>query len=113
MPGRSMPPVTGQRRGGGSRGSSRASGDVEKAVRSDLAEIALRDERLAGSALAASAVALAREIDDPGNSATSKSMCAKALLETLDRLRSLAPQEEANDKLDELATRRSARVAAS
>lgn len=85
-----------------------AEGDVVAAVRRDLA--AFGD--LADSALGASALALARELDEPGNSATSKSNCAKALIETLDRLRELAPPpEEARDQLDDLSARRAARRA--
>jgi hypothetical protein len=59
-------------------------------------------------ALAASALSLARELDDPRNSATSKSMCAKTLLEILDRLRAL---HRAPDELDELRALRAARRA--
>jgi hypothetical protein len=49
-------------------------------------------ERLgvAGSALAAVALAMAEQIDGPG-SATSKSMCAKVLADVLRELRALAP----------------------
>ena len=65
------------------------------------------------SGLAASALVLAAELDDPGNSATSKSMCARALRETLDRLRQLSPQADAADRVDELAAKRSARRAVS
>jgi hypothetical protein len=81
---------------------------VVGAVRGDLAEIKKRDPRLAKSALAASALALARELDSD-TSATSKSMCARALLETMDRLRVLAPAKEERDKVDELSARRDAR----
>lgn len=84
---------------------------VEAAVTRDIAELAGRDERLAESGLAASALALARELDNP-NSATSKSMCARSLLETLDRLRQLAPPERKRDRIDELASRRASRRAA-
>ena len=68
---------------------------------------------LAESALAATALALAAEIDDAGNSATSKSMCARALTETLERLRVLAAdvKPEKVSKLDELRARRDAREA--
>lgn len=55
------------------------------------------------------ALALAREIDGE-NSATSKSMCAGQLRDTLDRLRELTPADEEADALDELASRRDARV---
>lgn len=81
---------------------------VVDAVVRDLDEIAQTDAKLAGSALAASALALAREMDSP-NSATSKSMCARALLETLDRLRDLAPTEHEEDAIDELRSRRERR----
>jgi len=84
---------------------------VSDGVDRDIAEIAARDERIAGSALAGSARALALELDSPGNSATSKAMCARALTETLDRLRALAPPETKDDAVDDLAARRSARLA--
>ena len=70
-----------------------------------------RDASLADSALAASAVALAYEIANPFNSATSKSMCAREMRDTLDRLRELAPEEDHADSLDELKQRRSERQA--
>jgi hypothetical protein len=60
-------------------------------------------------ALGASALVLAALMDDPDNSATSKSMCAGRLLDTMDRLRELAPPERKADKLDELGSRRAAR----
>jgi hypothetical protein len=63
------------------------------------------------SGLAAAALALAREIDDPENSATSKSMCAKALQDILSQLRALAPQKRERDRLDELAEKRTRRRA--
>lgn len=65
---------------------------------------------LANCTLAASALALAIELDDPANSATSKSMCARALLETLDRLRELVPPQQETDALDALAERRALRL---
>ena len=85
---------------------------VTDAVRRDLALLAKRDPVLAKGALAASALALAAEIDDAGNSATSKSMCARALMDTMTRLRELAPVDEASDRLDELSARRGRRKAA-
>jgi hypothetical protein len=80
---------------------------VLEAVERDLAEM---DSRIS-AALAASARALARELDNKKNSATSKSMCARALIDTLDRLRELAPPKEENDQLDDLTARREARRA--
>jgi hypothetical protein len=86
---------------------------VVDAVQRDLAAIAKLDKGLARSGLAASALALAKELDNPENSATSKSMCARALTEQLDHLRELAPDEEKGDKLDDLSARRAARLAGS
>lgn len=80
------------------------------AVERDLGAIRRRDTGLAESALAASALVLAQEMDDPSNSATSKSMCARVLLDTLEKLRELAPAEEEKDSLDELTARRLARL---
>lgn len=82
--------------------SAPATGDVEAAVRRDLDGLAERDPELAQSGLAASAIALARMIDNPKNSATSRSMCARALREALDRLLELAPVPETNDRIDAL-----------
>lgn len=82
---------------------------VAGAVRRDLAEIAKSDRELAQSTLAMSALRLASEMDNSGNSATSKSMCARELRDTLDRLRELCPKAEAKDKVDELGARRDSR----
>lgn len=82
---------------------------VVDAVKRDLALIAKRDKALAESSLAASALVLARALDNPRNSATSKSMCSRSLIETMDRLLELAPPAEEKDKLDELSSRRAAR----
>jgi len=80
-------------------------GPVETAVLGDLKAFGEK------SGLAAAALALAREIDDPENSATSKSMCAKALQDILSQLRALAPQKRERDRLDELAEKRTRRRA--
>ena len=84
---------------------------VVASVGRDLERLAAIDAPLASSGLAAAALALARDIDDPSNSATSKSMCAKALLDITDRLWELAPAGADGDALDELARRRAARIA--
>lgn len=85
--------------------------DIIDAVERDLAAIRAADAELAESALAALAVSLAREIAHPGNSATSKSMCARTLLDTMNQLRDLAPAKEEGDGLDDLSARRAARLA--
>lgn len=84
---------------------------VVDAVELDLAEIRKRDAGLADSALAATAKVLAAQLDDPRPSATSKSMCARALTETMDRLRELAPMKEEADGVDEVAKQRERRRA--
>lgn len=73
-------------------------------------ELARMPEDLGCSTLAASALALAEEIDGR-NSATSKSMCAKELRETMGLLRSLAPPKVETDRLDEVSKRRRRRRA--
>lgn len=77
-------------------------GPVRAGVEHDLAGIAVREADLVKGGLAATARAMADQIDDPGNSATSKSMCAKALRDCLDQLQALAPREEQPDDLDAL-----------
>lgn len=81
------------------------------AVRRDLAAISQRHSALAQSGLALSALALARQVDDTGNSATAIASCARQLRETLDRLRELAPEEEGDDNLDNLQLERAERQA--
>lgn len=83
---------------------------VVDSVRRDLAKIATLDSELAQSGLAASALALAKELDKPGNSATSKSMCARALAEALEKLREQAPEPEEEDKVKDLGARRRKRL---
>ena len=85
---------------------------VVAAVTRDLDLIRSRAPELADSALGASALVLAAELDNAGNSATSKSMCAKALFEVMEQLRALAPPpaKEA-DGIDDLASKREARRA--
>lgn len=91
--------------------ASRA-GAVVMAVRRDLAELERRRHGLATCALAALALSLAREVDAPRNSATSKSMCAGRLLDALAALAALAPAEAEDDGIDELTRRRAERRAA-
>lgn len=62
------------------------------------------------SALAWVALAMAREVDDLGNSATSKSMCAARLMDALAGLVALVPEESEGDVLDELVARRAERL---
>jgi hypothetical protein len=82
-----------------------------KATEQDLAEIRKQDPALADSTLAAVALSMARELDNPYNSATSKSMCAGKLQDVMDRLRELAPPLKKGDTVDDLANRRRSRRA--
>jgi hypothetical protein len=77
---------------------------VVAAVRRDLAEVASVDPELARSGLAATALALAKQLDNP-NSATSMSMCANALRDTLAALRERVPTQQAADGVSGLAER--------
>jgi len=83
---------------------------VFDAVTRDLERIAVVAPELAQGAEAFTALALAAEIDG-NNSATSKSMCAKALADLMSELRALTPEQEAGDSVDNLAARRAARLA--
>lgn len=86
---------------------------VAEGVYRDLAAAAAVAPALAQSALAGTAIRLAMEMENPYNSATSKSMCARALIETMEQIRALMPDgEEEGDELDELEKRRQAREAA-
>lgn len=85
-------------------------GTVVEAVREELGALDRSKAGAAGSAMAAAALVLAAELDDPTNSATSKSMCSKELRELMGRLHELAPSEPAKDGVDELRARRERRV---
>lgn len=84
---------------------------VVGALELELAVLAKRAPAVAGSALALSAVALARALDDTGVSATAKAACQRALRETIDRLHELAPAAPAGDRVDEISAKRKARRA--
>lgn len=79
---------------------------VLDAVTRDLASVGKRKPELADGTLAATAMALAAEIDDPTNSATSKSMCAARLVEVMQHIRELAPDAREENPLDEIRARR-------
>ena len=79
---------------------------VVEAVGRDLERMG---DEVSESALAATALALAAELDDADNSATSKSMCARALNETMAVLRELAPPKAERDRIDEVTRKREAR----
>jgi hypothetical protein len=83
-------------------------GPVQRATEADLKKL---PKDLAGSAVAAAAVAMAREIDAPDNSATSKSMCAARLVDAMDQLHGEVKERPEPTKLDEIAKRREQRLA--
>lgn len=85
--------------------------NVVEALERELAEIGKRAPDVANSSLAATAIRLAYELQNPFNSATSKSMCSRQLMEALERIRELAPPAKEADPLDELNARRAARRA--
>lgn len=82
---------------------------VVAATKRELAALGKRSSRAAESALAATALALAAEMDDPENSATSKAACARALSEVLAQIRGDVPDEKKKDGLDELKAKREKR----
>lgn len=84
---------------------------VTDAVKKDLAVLAERDPELANGAIAATALALARTLDDRDAAATSQATCARALTEIMEKLRAMAPAEQ-KDGVDDLKARRAARRAA-
>lgn len=86
--------------------------NVIESVERGVAEIRKVDPRLADSVLAATAFALAYEMEHPYNSATSKSMCAGRLFEADARLRELTPEGVQKGGLDDLSARRTERLAA-
>jgi hypothetical protein len=88
----------------------RGSGDVS-VVESVTQELERIGADALESALGATALALAEELDAQ-NSATSKSMCAKALVDVLREVRSLAPPRRETDGVDDLEARRAERRAA-
>jgi hypothetical protein len=81
---------------------------VVEAVQADIAALG---SRAVGSTLAETALALARELDKPKNSATSKSMCAKAMIDVLRELWSQAPPKREADGVTDLNAERAARRA--
>jgi hypothetical protein len=82
---------------------------VIDAVLRDIASLAERDKELAGSGLAMSMLTMAYEMANPYNSATSKSMCAKALADAMRQLRELAPAKQGADAIDDISRAREAR----
>lgn len=85
---------------------------VIEAAERDVERIRRRDPDLADSVLSASMIAMAYEVANPYNSSTSKSMCQARIEATMDTLRALMPPERKRDSIDELADKRTNRLAA-
>ena len=77
-----------------------ASMDPVEAVEHQISDAAESTSSTSVAAVAATALAMAHELVNPFNSATSKSMCAARLLDALEKLRELAPPGEEDDRLD-------------
>lgn len=75
---------------------------VVDATMREIAALEAMKPGIAKTTFAATALALAYELDNPFNSATSKSMCARSLAEVTDRLRALAPEPEEGTVLDKI-----------
>lgn len=91
-----------------------AAAGPSRCVDATLAEvdrIRQRDANLADSALAASAIAMAYELDHPFNSATSKANCQARLQEAIRELYALAPPEEKGGRLHDIKSDRALRLA--
>lgn len=88
-----------------------AGNSVVTAVERDLEAIAERAPDLTETAEAAAALELAKQLDHPYNSAHSKSLCARALIDALEQLRARAPEAPKGDRLDDLSAKRAARRA--
>lgn len=80
------------------------------AVERDIAEIAKRDPELAKSGLAAAALRMAYELENPWNSATSKAQCAKSMRELIEVLLERAPEAPTKDGVDALSADRESRL---
>jgi hypothetical protein len=76
---------------------------VFEAVEAELAELK------AAGALAATALKMAEELDNPKNGATSKSMCATVLAKVMGEIRALAPPVEVEDELSRIRRERADR----
>lgn len=81
---------------------------VTRAVEDELADLERKVPGISRSILAATARQMAAELDGD-NSATSKSMCARVLVEVREQLLALVPEEAEEDALDDLAKKRAAR----
>jgi hypothetical protein len=85
---------------------------VGDSLRAELEAMRPTHPEVADSALASAAMVLATLMDDPKNSATSRSMCAAQFMSAHQRLRELAPTAPKVDAIDEINAKREQRRAA-
>lgn len=78
---------------------------ISASVDAFLRDLEKREQGLASCPEAANLRAAARTLDDSSISATSRSMLMKSFNDTVDRLRSLAPPDTAEDAIDKLHER--------
>jgi hypothetical protein len=74
-------------------------------------ELEALGSKAAESTLAATALALAREMDSPKNGGTSKSMIAGQLTDTMGALLALMPAKPEDDEIERARKRRADRLA--
>jgi hypothetical protein len=91
------------------RSGLRGGGDVKSCVEAAETFISAHPEA-ESTPEAAALFAAARLIDDPGNSATSKSLLMGRFLETLAVLRRMTPEKAEVSPLDEIKQRREAKL---
>jgi len=77
-----------------------------EAVEMEIAAVGAQD-----SALAQTALSVARRLDDPRTSATSVSMLGKTMIDVLRELRSLHPPKPEEDEIERARQRRADRMA--
>jgi hypothetical protein len=79
---------------------------VVEAVQRDIEKLG---PEVAETGLAATALVLARRLDDPRTSSTSVSMCSKSLIDTMEKLHAAAPPKEVRDGITDIAAARAER----
>ena len=84
---------------------------LEGAVAAAVKDLGRRLRGADGSWEAQLALRMAREVEAPGNSLTSRTMAARCLFDAMSRLAAAAPEAVAVDRIDEIAEQRAKRRA--
>lgn len=84
---------------------------VREAVEREIEQIRRLDEDLADGVYAASALALADQMDSVNSKAVAVATAATELRQTMNTLRELMPEDDEKDFTDELRGRRDDRIA--